>query len=368
MQTSETRIGLVVNPLAGLGGEVGLGGSDGADVQREAVHLGGRPRAPERAARFVRELKRLDPNAMILTAPGVLGGNAAPEAELIEGFPVSVGSTSASDTTALAAALVRRGVRILVFVGGDGTARDVLRAIPEGQLCLGVPAGVKMHSGVFAVTPEDAAQQVAEALTSRARSEHRDVADLDEAARRAGVLSTSVYGTMLVPQHERVQRGKRSPAHGSGIDAAGVATQLRAVTRGRTLVFGPGTTVARVSEQFGVPATLLGFDVLQPNGTQHHGVSGTELERLTADVDFDVVLSPIGGQGFVIGRGNHQLTALVLDRLAPERLRLVAETAKLGELGGRLRIDAPTQELNTKFHGFCRVLLGAGDTAVTRID
>lgn len=341
-----TVIGLIVNPVAGIGGEVGLGGSDGEAVQAAAAAQGGRPRAPERAERFVRELARLAPDARVLRAP----------------------AGSAADTTTLAAEYSRRGVDVLVFVGGDGTARDVLSGVPPSQLCLGVPAGVKMHSGVFAVTPEDAAEQVAEVLTGRGRTIERDVVDLDEEARRAGVLSTSFFGTMLVPSHERLQRGKRSPAHGGGIDADGIAAEIRRRFPGLILVFGPGTTVARVSERFGVEPTLLGFDAVTPDGGSVTGLGGSELEALLADREFAVVLSPIGGQGFVIGRGNHQLTAPILERLDPARLVLVSEPAKLGELAGTLRIDAPTRALNEKFRGHVRVILGSGEIAVARIE
>lgn len=363
-----SRVGLLVNPIAGLGGEVGLGGSDGADVQAAATALGGRPRAPERAARFVRELQRLAPTAQLVSASGELSGGAAPIAERLQGPWPSRGATAAADTTALAAALADSGVEIVVFVGGDGTARDVLAGVPHGQLCLGVPAGVKMHSGVFAVTPEDAAHQVAELLAGRGRSAWRDVADLDEEARRAGVLSAAVFGTMLVPAHDRVQRGKRSPAHGSGIDAAGAATEVLAQAGPRPIVFGPGTTVGSVAAQLGVASTLLGFDIAEPDGTHHLGVSGAALEQRLLGRDFVVVLSPVGGQGFVIGRGNHQLTERILTALDPSRLIVVAEQAKLGELGGVLRVDAPSAELNDKFRGFCRVVLGAGDIAIARVE
>ena len=352
-------VGLVVNPLAGIGGEVGLGGSDGDAVQAAAAAAGGIPRAPERAERFVRELARLAPSAVVLRDP----------------------ASSADETAALARSYAERGVDILVCVGGDGTARDVLRGLGSGagsgvpagagarQLCLGVPAGVKMHSGVFAVTPEDAAQQVAEVLAGRARTVERDVVDLDEEARREGVLSTSIYGTMLVPLHERMQRGKRSPAHGSGIDARGVAAEIRRQFPGHALLFGPGTTVARVSESFGVDEpTLLGFDAVLPDGSVHLALGGAELAALTRDQDFAVVLSPIGGQGFVIGRGNHQLTAEILGRLPRRNLVLVAEPAKLGELAGRLRIDAPTPALNDLFRGPARVILGEGEIAVASIE
>lgn len=362
-----TLVGLVVNPLAGLGGEVGLGGSDGPQTQARALELGGTPRAPERARRFVEELRRLSPETRLLAAAGPLGEAWAPGAEAL-GRPPGHPSTG-EDTSRAAAALADTGVAVLVFVGGDGTARDVLRGAGQEQLCLGVPAGVKMHSGVFAVTPEDAAKQVVDQLHEHSRSELRDVVDLDEAARARGILSTSVYGAMRVPQHERMQRGKRSPAHGSDIDAPGLAEEVRRFANGGPLVFGPGTTVCRVAEQFGITPTLLGFDAILPNGQVLNGASGSVLEAALGidddgSPDFTVVLSPIGGQGFIIGRGNHQLTARILERLNPDRLVLVSDPAKLGELAGRLRIDAPSQELNERFRGHRRVWLGRGDSAV----
>lgn len=366
MGGSRGRVGLVVNPVAGIGGEVGLGGSDGAELQSEARARGGEARAPERAARFLRELGRIAPDARVVTAAGPLGGEWARDAELV-GAPPSQ-RTTAEDTARAASELCAGGVEVLVLVGGDGTARDVLAGAGPDQLCLGVAAGVKMHSGVFAVTPEDAAQQVLEVLEGRGRPRRRDVVDLDEESRRGGVLATSVYGVMLVPGHDRVQRGKRSPAHGGDVDARGVAEEIRRRAGGAALVFGPGTTVAGVAREFGVESSLLGFDLLEPEGVCHAGVGGAELERLTESGGFAVVLSPVGGQGLVIGRGNHQLTARLLSRLRPEDLLLVSGAAKLGELAGRLRIDAPTRELNAKFRGVCRVLVGDGETAVVRIE
>ncbi|MBL3688214.1 hypothetical protein D3248_14800 [Leucobacter zeae] len=381
--TVPAAVGLVVNPFAGIGGEVGLGGSDGADVRVEAARRGGRPRAPERAVRFVRELRRLVPGVRILTGAGPLGEDAAaldpgsasdPGRVAVVGRAPTAATTTGADTTALAAALAERGAAVIVFVGGDGTARDVLAGVTPDRLCLGVPAGVKMHSGVFAVTPEDAAQQAADVLAGRGRTALRDVVDLDEAARRAGVLSTSVYGTMRVPDHERLQRGKRSPAHGSGIDADGVAAEVRSRFPGLPIAFGPGTTVARIAERFGIGGAggtggaLLGFDVLDADGGVHHDASGAVLEQLLLGREFAVVLSPVGGQGFVIGRGNHQLTERLLAELDPDNLVIVAEPAKLGELGGRLRIDAPTAALNDRFRGPRRVLLGRGDIAVAAVE
>ena len=352
---AHNTVGLIVNPIAGIGGSVGLAGSDGADIQAEARARGGAPRAPARAERFVVELRRRVPDVRIETAD----------------------AGSADATARLAATLAVAGVRVLAFVGGDGTARDVLRGLAEShadQLCVGVPGGVKMHSGVFAVTPEDAAAQVAEVLLSaeagrEVRSEFRDVADLNEAARRRGELHTDVYGAMRVPLHARIQRGKRSPMQGTAsVDGAGIASVIRAQHDG-ALVFGPGTTVAEVAHHAGIAEpSLLGFDVLLPSGETLLDVTGTTLEALASEHPLGVVLSPIGGQGFVIGRGNHQLTERVLEALDSERLFIVSGSEKLGELAGRLRIDAPTVELNERFRGYRRVLLGPVDSALVRLE
>ncbi|MGO3146510.1 MAG: ATP-NAD kinase family protein [Leucobacter sp.] len=364
-------IGIVVNPVAGIGGSVALTGSDGIAIQTEARARGGVPRAPERARRFVNALLRRVPNARILTANGQLGGAYVATAKLIQ--TRFEGATTGGDTQRLVSELVAHGVDLLVFIGGDGTARDVLAGLRktddprQQQLCLGVPAGVKMHSGVFAVTPEDAAIQVAEVLSGTVGSQMRDVVDLDEAARREGALVTSVYGAMRVPAHERVQRGKRSTmGAGTSLDAVGIANALRRDAH-KTIVFGPGTTVGAVAGEFGVETSLLGFDLILPDGEIHQDLTGLDLERWLRKREFAMVLSPIGGQGFLIGRGNHQLTEQVLTWLDPDQLFIVADAMKLGEVGGKLRIDAPTLRLNERFIGIRTVLMGEHDVAVVTV-
>lgn len=359
------RCGLIINPVAGVGGEAGLAGSDGADIQRLALERGVRKRSAERAERALAGILRLVPDLEVVTGSGELG--AASCSRL--GIPHTVvheaaEPTTAGDTTALAAALRDAVVDVLLFAGGDGTARDVTAAVGDAVLCVGIPAGVKMHSAVFALTPDDVGPVVAAVAGGTAQRELAEVVDIDEAARRAGLLGSRLYGQLLVPKLPRaMQRGKRSIGAADLGWLAGVAEVVAARSAGDPLLLGPGTTVRDLAAVWGLEASLLGVDLLE-DGELTTDLDAVALEHAVGDRRFRLLVSPVGGQGIVLGRGNQQLNR-VLDRLRPEDLIVVCSPEKLAALGGRpLIVDAPTPALNAKFAGPHRILTGATDEAI----
>lgn len=366
------RCGLIVNPVAGVGGEAGLKGSDGVEVQRLAFARGARSRAASRAVRALTHARSLLGDVVWLTGAGALGEEAATTA----GFAPTVvytppaARTSAKDTRALAGRLVEAGVDIILFVGGDGTARDVCAAVGTDQLVLGVPSGVKMHSGVFAITPEDAAAVLQLVAAGRAVTTEAEVVDLDEDARRAGRLESTLYGVMRVPSSDRnVQRGKRRTELRGAPAVAGIAAEVadRLDPEGACL-FGPGTTIRNVGEALGWELSLLGVDVVQDGRVTGRDLDSDRLNELVSGRRLQIVVSPIGGQGIVLGRGNQQLDRRILERLHPDDLIVVATVEKLGSLvGSPLHLDAPTVDLNRKFAGFTRVVVGYRQEAVVRI-
>ncbi len=363
------KLGLLVNPLAGLGGAVALKGSDG--VAEQARQRGATPRAGERTLRALRAAGGALRQCQWFTWGGDMG-----EACLAQlGLACSVlgtakGEPSATDTVAAVRALVAQDIDLLLFAGGDGTARDVLGAIDPNVPVLGIPAGVKMHSGVFATTPEMAGELLGRLLTGGlVQSVTREVKDLDEAALRQGTIRPHSYGELKVPEpggylaHTK-ERGRESEALAVEEIAADVVERLQ--DEKRMVVLGPGSTVRRIKELLGVEPTLLGFDVWQQGATLATDVDAAWLEsQLEEGI---VVLSFTRNQGFLLGRGNQQLSPAVLRRLKREDLWVVGTRTKLKSLDGRpLLIDTNDPALDAELGGLIELITGYEDRLYYRV-
>ncbi|WP_441247898.1 ATP-NAD kinase family protein [Kitasatospora sp. McL0602] len=369
------RVGLVVNPVAGVGGAVGLKGSDGPAVQALAAQLGARPHAVERAALALAELTARHPGGFqLLTAGGPMGADSATAAGLHPQLVHDPGRpTTPADTRATVRALRRAGVRLLLFAGGDGTARDVHDAEP-GCPVLGVPTGVKMHSAVFAVHPRAAGEAAAAHLRGAGLPVHdREVLDLDEQALREGRLGARLHGHLPVPELPlRLQQRKTGSTALDPAAVGGIAAELRSrLAEGELLVLGPGTTTRAAAAALGAGTTLLGVDLLTR--------SGDGLRLLAADLGAAelhthlrgrvpwVALSPTGGQGFLLGRGNQQLSPALLRAAGRGRLLVLCTEAKLAALGGRpLLLDTGDESLDHDLAGHLPVITGHGRLALYR--
>ncbi|TQV67800.1 ATP-NAD kinase [Exilibacterium tricleocarpae] len=364
------RLGLIVNPLAGVGGPAGLKGSDGAATVAAALQAGAKPRAGARAARALVAIKDYRARIALFTGPGPMGAEAA----IAAGFtPQVVGSvpqedrTCAEDTRRIARALLGQGVDLLVFVGGDGTARDIYSAIGCGPPALGVPAGVKMHSGVYAVSPEAAGELIRLMLEADLVAlVEQEVRDIDEEAFRAGVVKACYYGELAVPEAggflQQVKQGGREVEELVLADiAAEIIEQMQA---GTLYIMGPGSTTRAVMEELGLDNTLLGVDVVQDGRLLAADVNGPQLEQILAGHDGEVkaVITAIGGQGHIIGRGNQQLTPAVLRRVGKANLVVIATKAKIRALQGRpLLVDSHDPQFDREMDGYIRVVTGYRD-------
>ena len=361
-----TRIAFIVNPVAGIGGPAGLAGSDGVDVQRLARELGSDARSAERAGLFLDGLG--DGVEVLVTASGGMGHDVLAARGLVVGEVVSAAAdSSGSDTTEVTRRAVEAGVDLVVFVGGDGTARDVLRGLDGASVpILGIPAGVKMHSSVFALSPATGAALVTEWQPTHG-TVTAEVADVDEEARREGLVVSRLFGEALVPAAPgRVQGGKV----GAQVPSKGTANTLAAALRGlldddAAWVFGPGSTLASVQDALGLESTLLGVDLALPGREVRLGLSAAELVERTEGLRVQVVLSPIGGQGFLLGRGNQQVSAELLARVETRDLIVIATSGKLAQLGGQpLLIDTGDSDQDSRFTGYTRIHTGPRDAAM----
>ena len=367
-------IGLVVNPVAGVGGPAGLKGSDGHEIQASARARGSARKAGERAARALAVIARSHPDAVIATAAGEMGEDAVLAAGLDARVVYAAASeTTAADTTAAAAAIAANA-DLLLFVGGDGTARDVWSGIPVGFAALGVPAGVKMYSACFAVSPA-AAGAVATAWTDNEVSglplRECEVLDVVEEQLRFGRIDPRLFGTMMVPYAPGRTQSRKAATPASGHDAVvGAADGLVALLIPEiTYLLGPGSTLAEVARQLGVASTLLGVDVLRGGEIVLADASEQQLlDALAAapgDAPAQAVVTVIGGQGFLLGRGNQQISATVLKRLGANPLLVVATEDKLLGLAGRpLLVDTGDPQLDASLVGYARVITGPDATSL----
>lgn len=351
-----------MNPLAGIGGRLALKGSDDRALVDAALAAGSTPVAAERTRVA---LAALDPAATLLAAGGAMGADLAGTA-----VTDARASTTADDTRAAARALVEAGVDLLLFAGGDGTAVDILDAVGDRVPVIGIPAGVKMHSAVFGVTPRRAGELADAFLHGRvARTAPAEVMDVDEADLRAGTISPRLHGYLRVPvARALVQGGKARTAPAEASAQAAIAAHVvdRLLGEGPVLV-GPGTTTAAIMTALGLHKSVLGIDVIAGGRLVLPDVDEEELLRFATPAA-RVIITPVGGQGFLLGRGNQQLSPRVLRAIGIDRIAIVATVAKLAALGGRpLLVDTGDTQLDEELTGYRRVVTGYGHETVYRI-
>jgi len=371
-------LGLIVNPVAGLGGRVGLKGSDGVEIQRQALALGAVPRSQERAIQALERLKPVE-NLEIITCASEMGADAARAC----GFaPVVIGSiepggTTPQDTIAAAREMRRLGVDLLLFAGGDGTARDICSAIGDSLPALGIPAGVKIHSAVYGANPASAGDLAASFLAGRvSRLREAEVMDVDEEAVRRGVVSARLYGYLEVPFERRLLQGLKTPTTpgeraAQRSIAAAVVSMMEA---GWFYIIGPGTTTRAIAARLGVGKTLIGVDVVAAGQLVAADVNESQLLALVEGRKAKIIVTPIGGQGYILGRGNQQISPRVIERVgaggehSKENIIVVSTSGKINSLGGRpLLVDTGDAQVDESLRGYVRVITGYDEQVVYKV-
>jgi predicted polyphosphate/ATP-dependent NAD kinase len=366
------RVGLIVNPIAGTGGRVGLHGTDGEDRLTEALRRGGAPVSTPRAARTLRGLAE-DADVQVLTVPGIMGADVARAcgiaARQIRLELPADGRTVAAHTRAAARLLAAEGVDLLMFAGGDGTARDVAEVVGMSQPVLGIPCGVKMRSGVFATSPE-AAADVASAFLRGAERRCVDAEILDATADREG--STEFYGMVSVPGAPagKMAGPKRSSLTGSAVELDALCGAVAAdLAPGVLYLFGPGMTTLGVLRQLGITGTPMGVDAVRDGILLGADLAEDAILGLMDHAAATkLVLGVIGGQGFLLGRGNQQLGPAVLDRVGADDFIIIASAAKLAALDPPwLLVDCGDETAFDWASGYRRVRVGPARFMMMRV-
>ncbi len=368
------KLGFIINPIAGLGGRVGLKGTDG--MAEKAIAMGARPLAPQKAARALAGLKKSrsgkhprekdsqeKDGVLILTPPGSMGETivrAAGFSPQVVDMPRPV--KTGEDTIAAARKIQALGADFLLFVGGDGTARDVCAALGASLPVIGIPAGVKIHSPVFATTPETAGELAQLFLDKTScRVCEQEVLDIDEDAYRKGRVSTRLYGYLLVPDE-----GRRIQNRKSGTPLSQKASQnlisldmIDAMEDDIFYLVGPGSTTRPILSNLNLAHSLLGVDVVQNRQLVKKDASEKQILSIIKDHPFKIIITPIGGQGYLFGRGNHQLSPKIIQGAGRSNIRVGATLEKIGSLRGEpFLVDTGDPETDRMLKGYIRVVTG----------
>ena len=367
------RVGFLVNPIAGMGGAVGLKGTDGKNILQEAIRKGARSVSPERALRYLEEVQRSDKGIEFLIAPGKMGENIADQLKLEYELVGRIGrATTSEDSVRISCLMKKRRADLIVFCGGDGTARDVLKGVGQDTPVLGVPAGVKIYSSVFAINPGAAGESTVAFLQGQIPKRLGEVVDVDETAFRENRLSVKLFGHLTTPDSgPLMQRSKSVIGSSENTELDAIAEYFQEeIDPAYTYVLGPGSTLERIAKRLRVNKTLLGVDAVKGNGT----LLGRDMDQrallsLVGKSPTKIVISPIGGQGFLFGRGNQQITPEVIRRVGIENIIVVGSRSKIEALDPRrLLVDSGDDEIDRQLRGYLRVITGYREEMVIKVE
>ncbi len=362
------KLGFFVNPIAGLGGSVALKGSDGLNTAAQALALGAEPKANLRAKLALEVLLPYKDKIIIYTAANDMGEGIATAL----GFKVEVlyhyasEHTSATDSENFTKIIQEFGVDLLLFAGGDGTARNVCHQIDGYFPVLGIPAGCKIHSGVYALTPTAAGRVVEQMINNEIVSlTDADVMDIDETAFRTGIVKARRYGEMQIPsQLQYIQAVKSGGKETDELVLMDIAAHVVELMEEELFVMGSGSTVAAVMQEIALENTLLGVDIIQEQELINNDVIESQLYHAikTSEHGVKLVITVIGGQGHIFGRGNQQLSPRVIRAIGLDNIIVIATKTKLQALAQRpLIVDTGDVELDAQLSGFIPVITGFHD-------
>ncbi len=366
------KLGFIVNPIAGMGGKVGLKGTDGMEILEKARRLGAYPEAPKKAKKALKLLTPLINDIEILTYPGKMGEDEA----IALGFnPKVLGEkkdiVGPDDTEEAARKMLDMDIDLLLFAGGDGTARNIYNVVGDKVPVLGIPAGVKIHSAVYANHPRSAGEVALKYLKGElTRIREAEVMDIDEAAFRKGQVTAKLYGYMKVPfEQQLVQSLKAGRPEEEESARDSIADRVVAEMKPDVLyIIGSGTSTRPIMEKLGLPNTLLGIDIVKNKKIVASDVSEREILEHIEGRKAKIIVTVIGGQGYIFGRGNQQLSGNVIRKIGIDNIRIIATKNKLVSLGGQpILVDTGDDKVNNMFNRYMRVVTSYNEEIIYKV-
>ncbi|MBS7247512.1 MAG: ATP-NAD kinase family protein [Candidatus Jordarchaeales archaeon] len=370
---NEKLLGFIVNPIAGIGGRYAFKGSDDPTLVALALRRGAKLVSPERAKNALKILYPVRHAIRLVCPPGIMGATIAEK----YGFktrvlPLNLSEpTTPNDTIRAAKLMVKENVSLILYAGGDGTTVDLLSAVGQDVPILGIPSGVKIWSATFADTPESAGQIAMRFLWEELPLKEAEVLDVDEDAFRRGEIAVTLKGYALTPYEPLLLQGAKmmSSAQYERDAQLAIAEYFKELVKpGVLYILGPGSTCKTIAEVLGVEKTPLGVDLIK-NGKLVVKDAGEEeiLKALSFEKEVKIIVSPIGRQGFIFGRGNQQISSEVIRKVGINNVIIVATPHKLSSLPF-LRVDTGDPELDAKFTGkYVKIITGYYEEAIKKV-
>ena len=357
-----------------MGGKVGLKGTDGKEILEKAKKLGAKKEAPSKAINALEKLESLKKSLLIVTCSGNMGQLEAEKCGFKTKIVLEVeeDKTTYEDTRMAVARILEEDVDLLMFVGGDGTARDIYNVVKDKLVVLGVPAGVKIHSPVYANTPEKAGELALLYLKEeKVYVKEEEVVDIDEDAFRDDIVSTRLYGYLKVPFKKSFMQNKKAPTPLSeGQSQKAIALDIvDHMEKGTYYIIGPGTTTRAVMTTLGLPYTLLGVDIVFNKKIVKLDASEKDILNYIQDSPSKLIITPTGGQGYLIGRGNQQISSNVLKKIGKDNIIIISTNGKIINLQGKpLLIYTGNKEIDSMLKGYYRIKVGYEQSIMYKIE
>ncbi len=362
-------LGLIINPISGMGGSVGLKGTDGAEILQKALQLGAKPSANDRAKEVLKEIVAVRSKLRFITCPGFMGEMSLREMgfeyEVIRDpiFELVANQTNTtSDHTKIACEIMKKinDIKLILFCGGDGTARDICESIGQDKPCLGIPAGVKIYSGVFAVNPKSAGTLISQYLWDEIGLAELEVLDIDEDEFRNGRLISRIFGTLFTPFNPDFSQASKEGTPDSDLNnQERIAKRvIEAFESDIYYIIGPGTTIKAITDLLNQQKTVLGVDLLYNGKLIAQDLNEKQILEIIEGKKVKVIVSPIGKQGFLFGRGNLQLSPRVLRKIGTQNIIIISTKYKICTIPNRiLRLDTRDSELDASMRGLYKIIV-----------
>ncbi|MFX0041396.1 MAG: ATP-NAD kinase family protein [Candidatus Hodarchaeota archaeon] len=374
------KLGLIINPISGMGGSVGLKGTDSMEILKKAIRLGAKPNAINRTKELLTELESIKSKIKFITCPGIMGQNVLDQLNFdyeIVDHSIFNNITDILDTNAdhtkIAARMMKNigDLKLLLFVGGDGTARDIYSAVNTNIPCLGIPAGVKIYSSVFSLTPRLASYLIIQFLWDELPLKESEVLDIDETEYRKGKLISRLYGYLLTPFNPDFSQLSKVGSIDSDLNhqeriAKRVVENLEKDTY---YLIGPGSTTKAITDSLKEKKTILGVDLLKNGKIIAMDLNEREILKHIKGKNVKIIISPIGKQGFIFGRGNLQFSPKILRKVSSKNIILICTKYKLQNIPNQiLRLDTRDPNLDQEMKGLYKVFVDYDEIKICNVE